>query len=162
VTSARAGTLHYLTIAARSYVERKGMPTLDNLESHAFIDADRYSAKTELWRPWRRLVGRGSVSCCCEFSTVYGMMVKAGLGVGLLSSINVLEPSAIPLDLNCQIALPLFVTALAERLQARPVRIVFDFVLSLLSGENPWLTPEMNLVAKRSPHTEGYQMLFNL
>ncbi|MGA2793502.1 MAG: hypothetical protein ABSE69_08195 [Roseiarcus sp.] len=89
-------------------------------------------------------------------------MVKAGLGIGLLSSINVLEPSAIPLDINCQIGLPLFVTALTERLQARPVRIVFDFVLSLLSEENPWLTSEMNLAARRSPYTDGYQMLFNL
>ena len=162
VTSARAGTLHYLPMAARSYVERKGMPTLDNLGAHLFVDADRYSGKSELWRPWRKIVERGTVSCCCESSTVYGMTVKAGLGIGLLASINVLEPTAIPLDINCQIGLPLFATALTERLQARPVRIVFDFILSLLGEENPWLTSEMNLAARRSPYTEGYQMLFNL
>jgi hypothetical protein len=43
------------------------------------------------------------------------------------------------------------------------VRIVFDFVLSLLSADNPWFAKKMNLDASRnSPFNEGYLRLFNL
>jgi DNA-binding transcriptional LysR family regulator len=162
MTSSRAGTLHYVPMVSEAYVEREGLPTIDNLEQHFFVDAERYSSKIEMWRPWRKAVERGSVSSMCESSTVYGLMVKAGLGIGLMSSINVLEPCAVPLELNCQIGLPLFVTALTERLQARPVRILFDFVRGLLGPENPWLAPEIDLNPARTAHTEAYRMLFNL
>jgi DNA-binding transcriptional LysR family regulator len=162
MTSTRAGTLHYVPMVSRTYAERFGRPALDNLRSHSFVDADRYSPKIELWRPWHKLVEQGATSYSCESSTVYGMMVKAGLGIGLMSSINVLEPSAIPLELDCQIDLPLYVTALTERLRARPVRILFDFVLSVLGEENPWLAPEVDLDPRKSSYTQGYEMLFNL
>ena len=163
MTSVRMGTFHYLPIASRTYVERRGMPTRDNLDRHQFIDSDRYSSKVEIWSPWRELVEQGTVSCRCDAPITYGMMVKAGLGIGLLASFNVLEPAFVPLDLGCSIAIPLFLTALTERLQARPVRIVFDFVLSLLSADNPWFAKKMSLDASRdSPFNEGYLRLFNL
>jgi DNA-binding transcriptional LysR family regulator len=163
MTSVRMGTFHYLPIASRSYIERQGLPTRDNLDRHQFIDTDRYSSKVEVWSPWRHLVEQGTVSYRCDAPITYGMMVKAGLGIGLLGSFNVLEPSFVPLDLGGAIAIPLFLTALTERLQARPVRIVFDFVLSLLSADNPWFTKKMNLDAGRdSPFNEGYVRLFNL
>jgi hypothetical protein len=91
------------------------------------------------------------------------MMVKSGLGIGLGGSFNVLEPTCTLLDLDCAIAIPLFLTALTERLQSKPVRIVFDFVLSLLSAENPWLAKKMTIDTRRdSPYNEGYIGLFNL
>jgi DNA-binding transcriptional LysR family regulator len=163
MTSVRMGTFHYLPIASRAYVERRGLPTRDNLDRHQFIDSDRYSSKVDVWSPWRDLVERGTISCRCDAPITYGMMVKAGLGIGLLASFNVLEPAFVPLDLGCSIAIPLFLTALTERLQARPVRIVFDFVLSLLSADNPWFAKKMSLDASRdSPFNEGYLRLFNL
>jgi DNA-binding transcriptional LysR family regulator len=163
MTSVRMGTFHYLPIASRTYIERRGMPTRDNLDRHQFIDSDRYSSKVDIWTPWRELVERGTVSCRCDAPITYGMMVKAGLGIGLLASFNVLEPAFVPLDLGCSIAIPLFLTALTERLQARPVRIVFDFVLSLLSADNPWFAKKMILDPSRdSPFNEGYLRLFNL
>jgi DNA-binding transcriptional LysR family regulator len=163
MTSVRMGTFHYLPIVSRSYVERKGLPTLDNLQRHQFIDSDRYSSKVEIWSPWRSLVARGTISHSCDAPITYGMMVKSGLGIGLLGNFNVLEPALVPLDLDCAIAIPLFLTALTERLQARPVRIVFDFVLSLLGADNPWFAKKMNLDASRgSPFNEGYLRLFNL
>ena len=64
MTSAPLGTLHYLPICARSYIERRGHPTRDNLHDHSFIDADRYSAKGSAWGPWRQLVEQGTVSHC--------------------------------------------------------------------------------------------------
>jgi hypothetical protein len=91
------------------------------------------------------------------------MMVKAGLGIGLVASFNVLEPTSVPLDLNCAIAIPLFLTALTERLQSKPVRIVFDFVLSVLGEDNPWLAKTMTLDTSRdSRFNEGFLRLFNL
>ena len=159
MTSVRLGTLHYLAIASRSYIERRGRPTLDNLREHEFIDSDRYSSKA--WAPWRRLVEQGTVTHCCESPIGYGMMVKAGLGVGLLASVHVLEPTVVPLDLGCAIPLPLYLTALTERLESKPVRIVFDFVLSVLGDSNPWLAREVNLEAEDASISEGYAMLFN-
>jgi DNA-binding transcriptional LysR family regulator len=162
LTSVRIGTLHYLPIVSLSYIERKGRPTIDNLQDHLFIDSDRYSSKSATWGPWRSLVERGTVSHCCEAPIGYGMMVKAGLGIGLIASVHVLEPTVTPLDLDCRIALPLFLTALTERLQSKPVRIVFDFVQSLLGESNPWLAREMNLDADDPAIAEGYAALFNL
>jgi DNA-binding transcriptional LysR family regulator len=162
MTSVRMGTLHYLPIASRCYVARRGRPSRDNLHEHLFVDSDRYSARTSAWGPWRDLVERGTVSHCCEAPIGYGMMVKAGLGIGLLASVHVLEPSVLPLDLDCRIALPLYLTALTERLEARPVRIIFDFVTSILGPNNPWLAPEMNLDADEASVREGYATLFNL
>jgi DNA-binding transcriptional LysR family regulator len=163
LTSVRMGTYHMLPIAGRSYVDRMGLPTLDNLENHQFIDSDRYSSKGETWKPWRKLVERGYVSHCCDASITYGVMVKAGLGIGLLASINLLEPASIPLDLDCEISIPLYLTALTERLQAKPVRIVFDLILSLLSDNNPWFSTKMHLDPEPdSLFTEGFRRLFNL
>jgi hypothetical protein len=90
------------------------------------------------------------------------MMVKAGLGIGLLGSVHVLEPSVLPLDLDCAIAVPLYLTALTERLQSKPVRVVFDFVTSILGEGNPWLAREMDLRAEDAMIKEGYSMLFNI
>jgi DNA-binding transcriptional LysR family regulator len=163
LTSVRMGTYHMLPIASRSYVDRMGLPTLDNLEHHEFIDSDRYASKGEIWRPWRKLIDRGYVSHCCDASITYGLMVKEGLGVGILSSVNVLEPSSIALDLDCEIALPLYLTALTQRLQAKPVRVVFELVSSLLSENNPWFAKEMILDCDPdSPFNDGYRRLFNL
>jgi DNA-binding transcriptional LysR family regulator len=163
MTSVRMGTFHYLPIVSRSYVEKRGLPTLDNLHRHQFIDSDRYSSKVDIWSPWTNLVERGTVAYRCDAPITYGMMVKAGLGIGLLGNFNILEPSCIPLELGCAIPIPLFLTALTERLQSKPVRVVFDFVLSLLSASNPWFAKKMTLDTSRdSPFNEGYLRLFNL
>ncbi len=163
LTSERMGTFHYLPLVSRSYIDRMGLPTYDDLERHNFIDSDRYSAKVEVWKPWRKLVERGYVSHCCDASITYGMMVKAGLGIGLLGTINVLDPAFTPLDLDCQVSIPLYLTALTERLQSKPVQIVYDFVLSLLSDRNPWFAKDLVLDTGRdSPFNDGYLRLFNL
>ena len=89
------------------------------------------------------------------------MMVKAGLGIGLLASVHVLEPTVLPLDLDCAISVPLYLPGLSERMKSKPVKIVFDFVHSVLGESNPWLAPEMNLRAEDASTSEGYAMLFN-
>jgi DNA-binding transcriptional LysR family regulator len=164
IHSVRLGSLHYLPMASRGYVRKYGLPTLDNLCEHRFIDSDRYAGRDGLWAPWRKIVEQGTIAHSCDFSISYGMMLKAGLGVGLAISINLIQPSAVILDLDCRITLPLYLTALTERLQARPARVAFDFIASVFSGHNnAWLADELNVdVAVDAPESRGYRMLFNL
>jgi DNA-binding transcriptional LysR family regulator len=163
LTSVRMGTYHLVPMVSRSYVDRMGLPTYDDIERHQFIDSERYSAKMEFWTPWRRLVERGYVSHCCDASITYAMMVKVGLGIGLLGSVNILEPSSIALDLDCEIAIPLYLTALTERLQAKPVRVVFDLILALLSDDNAWFARDLVLdPSHSSSFSDGYRRLFNI
>ena len=164
MTTVRLGVLHYLPMATRAYVDRYGLPTRHNLREHRFIDSERYVGREGIWAPWRKLVQQGTVAHTCDFSMSYGMMVKVGLGVGLMVSINVIEPTAVTLDLDCHITLPLYLTALTERLQATPTKVAFDYIESVFSGQrNSWLTENLSLDRESDSHqSAGYRMLFNL
>jgi DNA-binding transcriptional LysR family regulator len=159
LTSTRLGALHLLPFASREYVGRRGMPTRDNAAQHDFINSAPYMAKTDLWTPWREVVGRGRTVYTSDSATSYAMMVKASLGIGLLSSIHALNASAVVLDLGCNVHLPLHLTALTERLQSKPVRIVHDFVASVLGGDNPYLADEVDITAPHIDYLAEYQML---
>ena len=104
----RLGYLHFLPFASRSYIERKGVPTDENIEDHEFLDSEIYSSQAPIWKPWQSLLGRARTSHYCDASISYGLMVKAGLGIGLLGNFNALEPSGTPLALGVQVTLPLF------------------------------------------------------
>jgi hypothetical protein len=90
------------------------------------------------------------------------MMVKAGLGIGLLGSYTLIEPTAVPLELGVRISVPLYLIALTERLNARPVRLVFDWLSELLGGSNPWFTDEFRLNNPPSEYDAGFRKMFNL
>jgi len=161
LVSTRMGTLHLLLFASRLYIERHGMPTRDNISQHIFINSTQYSAKADLWAPWQSIVERGRTVCTSDSSTTYAMMIRAGLGIGLLASINALNSSAVVLDLDCNIRLPLYLTALTERLQSKPVRIVHDFIASVLGPDNPWLSEEVNLKVRDIDYITSYQNIIN-
>jgi DNA-binding transcriptional LysR family regulator len=148
LTSMRMGTLHLLPFASRSYVEKHGLPTRHNLAEHIFIDSKPYSAKTELWAPWRTVVELGRTAYISDASATYAMMVRSGLGIGMLSSINSTDSDSVLLELGCNLKLPLYLTALKERLQSKPVRIVYDFMASVLGVGNPWLADEIDLAVQ--------------
>jgi DNA-binding transcriptional LysR family regulator len=88
-------------------------------------------------------------------------MVKAGLGIGLLGSYVVREPTAVPLDLDVHVSVPIYAFALAQRLNARPVRLVYDWMSEFWSG-NPWFGNEFRLDCGPSRHDVGMKLLFNL
>jgi hypothetical protein len=67
------------------------------------------------------------------------------LGIALLGTYTLADPVAIPLDLDVHIALPIHLLAMTDRLQAKPVRLVFDWLSSLFSPSSKWLAPELNL-----------------
>jgi DNA-binding transcriptional LysR family regulator len=155
--SIRLGTLNLLPFASRSYVEKYGLPKRSNISNHVFVDSRQYSAKSELWASWRAIVDIGRTAYITDAPAPYAMMVKTGLGIGMLSSINLLNSDSVFLDLGCNIKLPLFLTALKERLQSRPVQIVHDFIATVLGTENPGLTDEVNLTAQDIDYINSYQ-----
>ena len=159
--SMRMGTLHLLPFASRTYVEKHGLPTRENIADHTFIDSRQYSAKAELWAPWRAVVELGRTSYLSDASATYAMMVRAGLGIGLLPSMNSLNSSAVLLDLGCNLKLPLYLTALKERLQSKPVRIVYDFMASVLGVGNPWLADEVDLAVQDIDYINNSQTTAN-
>jgi DNA-binding transcriptional LysR family regulator len=162
MTSRPLGWLHFIPIATQSYIDRMGCcPSLSNLDKQLFIDSEIYSAKGT-WDSWRAVINQGTIAHYCDASISYGMMVKAGIGIGLLANYNMSEPSARPLDLGVHIALRLYAVALTERLEAKPVRLVFDLLDKLFSPRNPWFQEKMVLSVEDPVYREGHSLLFNL
>jgi DNA-binding transcriptional LysR family regulator len=158
----KLGQLHFIPVVAKDYVQGYGTPTRDNLEQHLFIQSQYYVARNGLWDDWQQAVARGRIAHYCDNSIAYGVLVKAGHGIGLLGSYTLLEPSVIPLDLDLRISVPLYLIALTERLNARPVRLVFDWLSEIFSSENPWFSDEFKLSNPRSKYDAGLRKMFNL
>jgi DNA-binding transcriptional LysR family regulator len=158
----RLGQFHFIPIATKDYIRRYGLPTRDNLEQHVFLQSEYYLAKTGLWDGWQHAVARGRIAHYCDNSFAYGMLVKAGQGIGLLPSYTLVEPCTVPLELDLRIPVPLYLIALADRLNARPVRLVFDWLSDVLGGKNPWFSDEFRLSNPPSIYDAGFRKMFNL
>jgi DNA-binding transcriptional LysR family regulator len=141
----RLGSLHFHPTASRSYVAKYGLPTMANISQHKFLQSQFYESDIKVWADWLNLVARGGISHYCDDTFVYGIMVKLGLGIGLLGTYTAGERDAVPLDLGLLISLPLYGIALDERLQSRPVRIVFDWLCEIFSERNRWFCREFKL-----------------
>ena len=157
----RLGQLHFIPVAAKDYVRKHGLPTRDNLEQHLFLQSEYYLARTGLWDGWQQAVARGRIAHYCDNSFAYGLLVKAGLGIGMLGSYTLIEPGMLPLEIDLRISVPLYLIALTDRLNARPVRLVFDW-LSEVFGNNPWFSDEFRLNNPPSVYDAGFRKMFNL
>ncbi|MGO4574126.1 LysR family transcriptional regulator [Microvirga sp. 2TAF3] len=162
ITTRKLGSLHFIPVVAKSYIRQHGIPTRSNLAQHFFLQSEFYTARTGLWDAWNHAVAQGRIAHFCDNSMAYGMLVKAGLGVGLLGSYTILEPDAVPLELDVRIAVPLYALALTERLNARPVKLVFDWLSEMFGPANPWFSPELRLDPPPSRFDIGIKLLFNL
>jgi DNA-binding transcriptional LysR family regulator len=107
-------------------------------------------------------VARGRIAHYCDNSFAYGMLVKAGQGIGMLASYVLVDPCLIPLELDLRISVPLYLTALADRLNGRPVRLVFDWLSEVFGPNNPWFGDEFRLNNPPSVYDEGLRNMFNL
>src|SRR5882757_10060117 len=141
----KLGQLHFIPVAAKEYIQKYGLPTRSNLEQHFFLQSEYYLSRTGLWDGWQQAVARGRIAHYCDNSFAYGMLVKTGQGIGLLGSYSLLEPSAVPLELDLRISVPIYLIALADRLNARPVRLAFDWLSEVFGGNNPWFGDEFRL-----------------
>jgi DNA-binding transcriptional LysR family regulator len=134
----RLGSLHFHPVASKRYVEKYGLPTKANLAEHKFLQSHFYESNPDLWASWHDVVAKGRISHYCDDTFVYGMMVRLGLGIGLLGTYTSAAPDAVPLDLDVLISLPLYLIALEQRLESIPVKLVFDWMCGIFSENNPW------------------------
>jgi DNA-binding transcriptional LysR family regulator len=163
VTCRPLGTLHLIPVVSREYVKQHGVPTRRNLHNHHFIQSALYTAENPLWEPWKNLVAGGRVAHYSENSFAYGMMVKSGLGIGLLGSYTVIEPAASPLvEFGVHIPLRLYAAALTERLGSRPAQLAFKWICEIFGQGNPWFADELSLTQKPSVADDGFRIMFNL
>lgn len=162
ITYRKLGQLHFIPVVVKSYIDRHGLPTRSNLANHWFLQSEFYNAKTGLWASWNKAVGQGRIAHHCDNSMAYGMLVKAGLGIGLLGSYTVLEPTAIPLSLDVRISVPLYALALTERLNARPVGLVFDWLSEIFGPANPWFSETLRLDPSASEYDTGIRAALNV
>jgi DNA-binding transcriptional LysR family regulator len=158
----KLGQLHFIPVVAKDYVQKYGLPTRDNLEQHSFLQSEYYLARTGPWDGWQQAVARGRIAHYCDNSFAYGMLVKAGQGIGLLGSYTLMEPCVVPLELDLRISVPLYLIALTDRLSARPVRLVFDWLSDVFGGDNPWFADEFRLNNPPSVYDAGFRKMFNL
>jgi DNA-binding transcriptional LysR family regulator len=158
----KLGQLHFIPVVAKDYIGRHGLPTAGNLEQHLFIQSEYYMARTGMWDSWQQTVSRGRIAHYCDNSFAYGMLVKAGHGIGLLGSYVVIEPCAVPLEIGWTISVPLYLMALTERLKVRPVRLVFDWLSEVFGSHNPWFSDEFRLNNPPSKYDAGFRKMFNL
>lgn len=156
------GTLHFIPIAGRDYIRIHGLPTRDNLEDHFFIQSEYYMAKTGMWDGWQQAISRGRIAHYCDNSFAYGMLVKVGHGIGVLGSYTTVDPDFVPLEIGLRISVPLYLIALSERLHARPVRLVFEWLSGIFGNNNPWFSEEFRLNHPPSAYDEGFRKMFNL
>ena len=98
----------------------------------------------------------------CDNPLAYGMLAKTGQGIGLLGSFTLIEPCLVPLEIGVRVSVPLFLLALTERLNARPVRLVFDWLSEIFGPNNPWFSDEFKLNNPRSEYDAGGRKMFNL
>ena len=115
-----------------------------------------------MWDDWQQAVARGRIAHYGDNSFAYGMLVKAGHGIGLLGSYTLVEPCIVPLEMGFRISVPLYLIALTERLNARPVRLVFDWLGEVFGSENPWFSDEFKLNNPPSDFDAGIRKMFNL
>jgi DNA-binding transcriptional LysR family regulator len=158
----KLGQLHFIPVVAKDYVQNHGLPTRDNLERHLFIQSEYYVGRTGLYDSWQHAVARGRTVHYCENSFAYGMLVKTGQGIGMLGCYALADPSFVPLDIGVRISVPLFLLALTDRLNARPVRLVFDWLSDLFGPNNPWFSDEFRLSNAPNQYDAGGRRMLNL
>ena len=141
----RLGSLHFLPIASELYIKRHGLPTRETIDAHRFLQSHPYQGESPLWSGWQALCARGKIAHYCDNPFAYAMLVKQGLGIGLLGSYTVRDVSAVPLELGVRITLPIHAVALAERLDSRPARLVFDWLCATFGETNPWFHDKLVL-----------------
>ena len=75
----------------------------------------------------------------------------------MLGSYSLLEPGAVPLEIDLRISVPLYLIALTERLKVRAVRLVFDWLSEVFGPNNPWFSDEFKLNNPPSEYDAGFR-----
>lgn len=162
ITCQRLGYLHFVPIASQAYIERAGIPTRSNLSNHIVINSEFYSSKSGVWDRWHDLCRLGRMNYLSDSMFTYGMMVKCGLGIGLLGSYACIEPAAVPLELGVHVRVPIYALSMSKKLEDPAVKVTFDWLCSLFSEDNPWFSADLNMNIPHGKYDEGFRKLFNI
>jgi DNA-binding transcriptional LysR family regulator len=150
IESRPVGVMHLIPYASNAYIEKHGVPSQTNLENHKFIDAEYYSSRTDIWKSWQAALKRGKVAHLCDNSFAYCLAVKEGLGIGLLGNYVLPDQELIPADIDVHVALRMYLLADSERLKSRPVRIVYNWLSTILGENNQWLAARPKITGEWS------------
>ena len=102
----RLGQLHFLPSRFEGLHQAVWIADARQPRTTLFLQSHYYLAKTGLWDGWQQTVARGRIMHYCDNSFAYGMLVKAGLGIGMLPSYVLVEPDLVPLEIDLRISVP--------------------------------------------------------
>ena len=161
ITCTKVGTLHLLPVASRSYVQARGVPRRGTIGEHIVLQCAYYASESEIWRPWNDLLASAKGRHMFENSLPYFAMIKCDGGIGLLANYVLSDPALTPLELGIHVPIPIYAVALTDRLAAKPVRIVYDWLCDLFGG-NPMFGDEVVLQVGASAMEADWRDIFNV
>ena len=141
------GTIHFVPAATQGYIARHGIPTRDMLHRHVFLQSHIYQSDLPIWREWQAACALGRVSHYCDNPFAYAMLVRQGLGIGLVGSYALRERTAVHVDVGLHVRVPMYGVVLRERLAAHPVRVVFEWLCATFGKQNRYFGSTLDLEA---------------
>lgn len=139
------GSLHFIPMTTKGYIARYGRPTEETVSQHHFVQSHFYQADIATWHEWQAACAKGRVTHFSDNIFAYGMMVKQGLGIGLLGTYLINGSESVPLHIGVSARLPMYALALAERLDSRPVRLTFEWLCDTFAETVPWFRHDLRL-----------------
>jgi DNA-binding transcriptional LysR family regulator len=152
------GTLHLIPIASRDYLKKSGVPQRQFISQHVYVQCNYYASEREIWDGWRGLVEAGHQTHNCENSLAYFALVRNGAGVGLLGNYVLADPELVPLELGVHVALPVYLTSVANRRQSRPVAAVYDWIVDIFRT-NPSFESRLTFPSGRHEQEESLRKM---
>lgn len=135
VFSRTVGNLPLGLFAAKTYIERRGMPSApEDMADHDFIGLDESPLLVDGFRAAGHEVDRRFFSFRSDHQVACWFMVVAGYGIGVAPKhLGWAEPRVTPVSLGVELpTLPLWLTAHSELKTGRRVRRVYDFLADRL------------------------------
>lgn len=141
----KLGMVHFAPVCTRDYLAAYGKPTPATLADHVFLQSHIYQSAATIWQDWKGLCKLGRVAHFCDNPFAYGMLVKQGLGIGLLGLYTLRDVALVHACIDLQISVQLYGVALSERLQSRPVSLTFDWLCETFGNQSDWFCSDLTI-----------------
>ncbi len=140
------GHLHLTTIATRDYIDSKNIDDIAIPENLEFVQCSYYISP--IFSHWNHVRSLGRTRFSCESSLSYVAAVMAEYGVGLLANYTLSDRRLGAVPLGVRVSIPLYVGRLKAKKRQPAVKVVFEWLLDLLSNQTPWFKDQESLVAE--------------
>lgn len=157
LVSTRLGYLHLVPVVARSQLQ-----SCASDDGRVFVHANYYDTDHAVWDRWKDAIQQGHIRVQTDSMFVYGTLVKAGCGIGLLGSYTLADPTLTLAPLECHVRLPMFLTTLRSRAEDPSVTVVSRWLSEIFGMNNPWFDEDLNTDVRATEYDTGYRHLFNL